>query len=675
MYNTEKLSPDLIDQILSGRARYTLWLLMQTSPVIYVSGQHLCMSGCSLTTGPGVSGVPIGQALSRTLKIAIDNSTGAYDGLDFRSVTFTAWILVNPVYSATQAAPPITKLNDLGVTYDGTVFLGGFKVNKPPVYGDTIQLTASDFMCLADTVWTTKLTEPTTVAKVYREALENAKLSISQEDASILSTMGALAIKKLPQRGRLTNRQILADCAALMAANVVLEPNRSTVKLKPFSDLRHHASPGVDLSINPIRALPTMENQIRNVYVRAEAPIAKGEYTISFTASFVERGRFIAKYASPTHGDTIYDYLFDGDLEDGGQSIDMTLEEDASLKMEFFAGSYDDIRVVNSAGVNVLTADILTLTNVAPSIIEAEATQHDETIHLNAWSRLRVEKFAVQVTGVKAPEYGTGVDVMAGNASGTVLSLTNSLIEGVESAAVKQIYNAVKGNKVLTFDGDHINIPLLEFFDPVTVTDRMGRSYFTWVTDAVWDPIGIATIKNASTDGAGALGERVVAETPTQSGTGQTIRIGVTTKVSSNSPASVKNVGTDTDMVLDFEIPSAGVESDESGIWRYEKSDDGTLKVWGTYDFSAGVACSTKFGNVSGWYNTSDLSLPSYPISFISQPVVTMGFRPAADGVGAAVWVSSLASVTKPPNARLFRPGSTTSLKGYLDIIAIGRWQ
>ena len=115
------------------------------------------------------------------------------------------------------------------------------------------------------------------------------------------------------------------------------------------------------------------------------------------------------------------------------------------------------------------------------------------------------------------------------------------------------------------------------------------------------------------------------------------------------------------------------VSEGSSGIWKYRLWNSGVAECFGAQDVS-GVACNVAFGSATGWYRSSDISIDSYPVSFISAPNVLYTYNSSIIGRGAFIWPAEVESISGPARANLCRPGSNT-VSGSIVIHAVGRWK
>lgn len=114
---------------------------------------------------------------------------------------------------------------------------------------------------------------------------------------------------------------------------------------------------------------------------------------------------------------------------------------------------------------------------------------------LSNWRSLKVDTDDVVITGITATVnetvYQYGLD-------GYMLSISNPLAVGNESALVDYLGEQLVGMTFRKFDGDYIANPLIEFMDPAIVIDRKGRIYSTYITDVDFSFFGFTVLKNSA---------------------------------------------------------------------------------------------------------------------------------------------------------------------------------
>ena len=85
------------------------------------------------------------------------------------------------------------------------------------------------------------------------------------------------------------------------------------------------------------------------------------------------------------------------------------------------------------------------------------------------------------------------------------------------------------------------------------------------------------------------------------------------------------------------EIPKV-IEQGTKGIWTYRKWSDGTAECFGSYTNSIAVTTSSA---AYGGYRSGEISIPTFPITFKSAPVVNANV--ASSG---GVWLNNVNNIT-----------------------------
>ena len=111
------------------------------------------------------------------------------------------------------------------------------------------------------------------------------------------------------------------------------------------------------------------------------------------------------------------------------------------------------------------------------------------------------------------------------------------------------------------------------------------------------------------------------------------------------------------------------VEQGTSGDWYYEKWNDGTYKCYANKSFT-GINITDAWGSV---YCSQQLTLPSFPITFKSIPIVILTWH-GANASGSLYGAVGL-TTTKVGYTYIVRPDSTPNLSGTISIQAIGKWK
>ena len=115
---------------------------------------------------------------------------------------------------------------------------------------------------------------------------------------------------------------------------------------------------------------------------------------------------------------------------------------------------------------------------------------------LSNWINLKTDTDDITITGVETIKEDDS-KVTVGNA-GYILSLENPFFAGKEETALTAIAAKVVGATFRKFEGDYIGYPIAEFMDNVTVTDRKGNEYTSFITDYQFVFNGQTTMSNSA---------------------------------------------------------------------------------------------------------------------------------------------------------------------------------
>lgn len=109
-------------------------------------------------------------------------------------------------------------------------------------------------------------------------------------------------------------------------------------------------------------------------------------------------------------------------------------------------------------------------------------------------------------------------------------------------------------------------------------------------------------------------------------------------------------------------------ESGESGIWTYEKLQNGKVELRGVYPVS-NLACTTALGVL---YRTNAIIFDDFPFT-VTDPVTFVSYE--SDGYGAMLYPVTAATSAKPPSYYLVCPTSNTIVSGKIHIHVTGKWK
>lgn len=118
---------------------------------------------------------------------------------------------------------------------------------------------------------------------------------------------------------------------------------------------------------------------------------------------------------------------------------------------------------------------------------------------ISGWSNLTVDTDEIEITGVKLTYQGeSSTETLIVGEEGYCITVENPLIDYDRETGISLIATPVVGMTFRRFSGDIPANPLLEFMDTVNITDRRGKTYKTFLTDAQFVVCGFTTIKNNS---------------------------------------------------------------------------------------------------------------------------------------------------------------------------------
>lgn len=127
-------------------------------------------------------------------------------------------------------------------------------------------------------------------------------------------------------------------------------------------------------------------------------------------------------------------------------------------------------------------------------------TDRNEYHMLSNWKNLKVDTDDVVITGVQTTyqDEENNQHVVIYGTDGYTLSINNPLIVGKEEVAVGLIGNVMVGGRFRQFSGDIVANPTIEFMDIVSLFDRKGNAYSSFVTDINFQFFGFTSIKNSA---------------------------------------------------------------------------------------------------------------------------------------------------------------------------------
>lgn len=169
--------------------------------VLELGEDDFSISGNKIIEGAGSDGLPLGEAISRSIDIEIMNTEGQYSDYSFTN----AKIELHLMYHMESGTADIQ--------------MGFFTVLTPETPGNIITITANDDMYLADKEYDTSLSYPATLSEIYTDACD--RCGIHYESDSFLNN----DYEVLAKPSGYTYRQIIGMVAMIAGGNARI--NRS----------------------------------------------------------------------------------------------------------------------------------------------------------------------------------------------------------------------------------------------------------------------------------------------------------------------------------------------------------------------------------------------------------------------------------------------------------------
>lgn len=160
------------------------------------------VDGNSIYDGAEALALPLGEAIGRTIQIEIVNDADKYVNVDFFGAKINLYIDFR--LSATTES----------------IFVGRFTVLTPETYGDTIIISATDDMYKADKPYASKITYPTTLAAIFREACEECDIAYLTSDFAHSNY-----VVQAPLTSDYTFRQVFGYIAMIAGGNAKIDRN------------------------------------------------------------------------------------------------------------------------------------------------------------------------------------------------------------------------------------------------------------------------------------------------------------------------------------------------------------------------------------------------------------------------------------------------------------------
>ena len=152
-------------------------------------------------------------------------------------------------------------------------------------------------------------------------------------------------------------------------------------------------------------------------------------------------------------------------------------------------------RINRSGKAEIMTYDLADLS------AEVNERRHELTDWIGS---PKVDASDITITGIKTTKIvatedgGSEEQEVISGEEGYVLAVDNPLIAGKEQLAVDLIADVLVGVNFRKFSGDYVAYPLAEFMDPVKITDRRGRVYFSVLTDIDFFFFGKTSFSNSA---------------------------------------------------------------------------------------------------------------------------------------------------------------------------------
>lgn len=164
------------------------------------------VTGNSITQTAGNNSFPLGAAISKTIKLTIDNSDGSFDKKDFLAAKIT---LKSGVILADGTTEKIKE--------------GTFYVTDPVAPGSTLVLTAADAIFKTSVSYIPGVTYPATLLRIYQDVCRQCNLIIGSASFSNQD----FVVEEAPEN--VTCRSVLANIAMIAGGNALCDENEHVV--------------------------------------------------------------------------------------------------------------------------------------------------------------------------------------------------------------------------------------------------------------------------------------------------------------------------------------------------------------------------------------------------------------------------------------------------------------
>ena len=164
------------------------------------------VTGNSITQTAGNNSFPLGAAISKTIKLTIDNSDGSFDEKDFLAAKIT---LKSGVILADGTTEKIKE--------------GTFYVTDPVAPGSTLVLTAADAIFKTSVSYIPGVTYPATLFRIYQDVCRQCNIIIGSASFSNQD----FVVEEAPEN--VTCRSVLANIAMIAGGNALCDENERVV--------------------------------------------------------------------------------------------------------------------------------------------------------------------------------------------------------------------------------------------------------------------------------------------------------------------------------------------------------------------------------------------------------------------------------------------------------------
>lgn len=142
-----------------GDFRCRAEVTLQDGTELSLGADDISVTGNRLVEGPDADGLPLGEAICRTISLEVENVDGRFSSYSFNGSVIRLYL--------------VFTLSDEVEEID----LGSFTVLKPETPGDFIQITASDDMHRADAEYDTVITYPATLGEIFADACDRCGIA------------------------------------------------------------------------------------------------------------------------------------------------------------------------------------------------------------------------------------------------------------------------------------------------------------------------------------------------------------------------------------------------------------------------------------------------------------------------------------------------------------------